>query len=110
MPKRQVFIAATRKPRRGGLSHQSSELRRALLRLSRHERAADLSRRALRALAGFARALKVKYEDIEVGIDFDPEPGLADNGDLDLDLQALLEAAGQAAKQAETALAIFVTS
>lgn len=84
------------------------ELRRALLRLSRHERATDLSRRALRALAGFARALKVKYEDIEVGIDFDPEPGLADNGDLELDLQALLEAAGQAAKQAETALAIFL--
>ena len=84
------------------------ELRRALLRLSRHERAADLSRRALRALAGFARALKVKYDDIEVGIDFDPEPGLADNGDLELDLQALFEAAGQAAKQAETALAIFV--
>jgi hypothetical protein len=79
-----------------------------LLRLSRHERAAELSRRALRALAGFARALKVKYADIEVGIDFEPEPGLADNGDLELDLQALLDAAGQAARQAETALAIFI--
>jgi predicted transcriptional regulator len=59
-------------------------------------------------LAGFAKALKVKYEDIEVGFDFDPEPGLADNGNLESDLQALLEVAGQAAKEAGTALAIFV--
>jgi hypothetical protein len=83
-------------------------LREALLRLSRNHKAAALSRRALRALAGFAKSLKVKYGDIEVGIDFEPEPGLADNGDLEHDLQALLEAAGTAAKEADTALAIFV--
>jgi hypothetical protein len=84
------------------------ELRVALLRLSREERAKALATRALRGLAGFAKALKVKYQDIEVGIDFDPEPGLADNGDLEHDLQALLEAAGAAAKEAGTALALFV--
>jgi len=84
------------------------ELRRALLRLSRLERAAELARRALRGLAGFATALKVKYQDIEVGLDFEPEPGLADNGDLELDLQALLEAAGAAAKEAGTAIALFL--
>src|SRR5258708_7084194 len=50
------------------------QLRQALLRLSRNERAKHLSQRALRALAGFARSLKVKYADIEVGLDFDPEP------------------------------------
>jgi hypothetical protein len=59
-------------------------------------------------LAGFAKALKVKYADIEVGFDFEPEPGLADNGDLEHDLQALLEATGLAAKKAGTALAMFV--
>ncbi|MFN0071659.1 MAG: AAA family ATPase [Chloroflexota bacterium] len=84
------------------------ELRQALLRLSRTERARDLAQRSLRALAGFARAMKVKYEDIEVGLDFDPEPGLADNGDLQHDLLALLESAGEAAKAAGTVLAIFV--
>jgi hypothetical protein len=84
------------------------QLRQALLRLSRNERAKHLSQRALRALAGFAKSLKVKYADIEVGLDFDPEPGLADNGDLEHDLQALLEAAGEAAKAAGTALAIFI--
>ena len=47
------------------------ELRLALLRLSRNERSKALAKRALRGLAGFAKALKVKYQDIEVGIDFD---------------------------------------
>jgi len=84
------------------------DLRQSLLRLSRNEKAKDLAQRALRALAGFAKSLKMKYDDIEVGIDFDPEPGLADNGDLEHDLQALLESAGAAAQKAETALAIFV--
>jgi AAA ATPase domain len=84
------------------------ELRLALLRLSRNAQAKDLAQRALRALAGFAKSLKVKYQDIEVGVDFEPEPGLADNGDLEHDLLALLEAAGAAAKEAGTALAIFI--
>jgi predicted transcriptional regulator len=83
------------------------ELRIALLRLSRTERTKDAAQRALRGLAGFAKALKLKYDDIEVGFDFEPEAGLADNGDLEHDLQALLEAAGQAAQQGQTALAIF---
>lgn len=84
------------------------ELRRALLRLSKIEKATELARRGLRALAGFARALKFKFEDIEVGFDLESEPGLADNGDLEQDLQALLEAAGNAAKAAGTALVLFV--
>ncbi|MEN8150940.1 MAG: ATP-binding protein [Planctomycetota bacterium] len=84
------------------------QLRQALLRLSRTAKAGDLARRALRALAGFASSLKATYEDIEVGLDFPPEPGLADNGDLEHDLQALLEAAGSAAAKAGTALAMYV--
>ncbi|MGD0088385.1 MAG: ATP-binding protein [Planctomycetota bacterium] len=84
------------------------ELRLALLRLSRSDKAKELAQRALKGLAGFAKALKVKYQDIEVGFDFDPEPGLADNGDLEHDLQALLEAAGLAAKKAGTALTLFI--
>jgi len=84
------------------------QLRQSLLRLSRNEQAKELAQRALRGLAGFAKALKVKYQDIEVGMDFEPEPGLADNGDLEHDLQALLEVSGAAAKKAGTALVMFV--
>ena len=84
------------------------QLRSAMLRLSAGGTAGELARRALRGLAGFVRALKVKYQDIEVGLDFEPEPGLADNGDLESDLQDLLEVVGTAAKAAEACVALFV--
>ena len=84
------------------------QLRQALLRLSRNDQAKAFGQRALRALAGFAKSLKVKYHDIEVGIDFEPEPGLADNGDLEHDLQALFETVGTTAQKANTALVVFI--
>lgn len=43
-----------------------------------------------------------------MGLDFVREPGLADNGDLEHDLQALFESAGEAARQAGTALVLFI--
>ena len=85
------------------------ELRIALLRLSQTEAAKDLARRALRALAGFVSGLRVKYDDIELTLpEAQPEPGLADSGDLEHDLAALLEAAGAAAQQAGSAIALFI--
>ena len=84
------------------------QLRIALLKLSHRERAGQLAQRALRALAGFASGLKVRYQDIEISLDYDPEPGLADNGDLESDLQALLEAVGEAAKAESACVALFV--
>lgn len=84
------------------------ELRKTLIRLSRTEKARDLADRALRGLAGFVGALKLKYKDIQVGLDVKPEKGLADAGDLEHDLQSLLEAAGRAAKAADTVLVLFV--
>jgi hypothetical protein len=84
------------------------QLRLALLRLSRVEKAKDLAQRALRGLAGFAKALKAKFGDIEVGLDLDAEAGLADNGDLEMDLIALFEVVAKAAKGADTALVIFI--
>lgn len=84
------------------------QLRQALLRLSQVASAREYAIRGLRALAGFAKKLKVTFGDIEVGIDYEPEPGLADNGDLEHDLQDLLEQVGLAAKSAGTALAMFI--
>ena len=84
------------------------QLRIALLKLSNREAARHYAQRALRALAGFVGALKVQYQDIGVGIDFDPEPGLADSGDLEADIQDLLEVVGDTAKAEETCLALFV--
>jgi AAA ATPase domain len=84
------------------------QLRLALLRLSRIEASKDYAIRGLRALAGFASKLKVTYGDIEVGLDYDPEPGLADNGDLEGDLTALLEQVGTAAQGAGTVEVMFL--
>jgi hypothetical protein len=84
------------------------QMRLALLRLSKIEAAKDTAIRALRALAGFASKLKVTYRDIEVGLDYAPEAGLADNGDLESDLTALFEQAGKAARGAGTSLVLFI--
>lgn len=84
------------------------ELRKALLRMSTIASAKEVSQRALRALAGFAKGLKLKFADIEVGFDYEPEPGLADNGELESDLTALLVQTGEAAKAAGTVMVMFV--
>jgi hypothetical protein len=84
------------------------QLRLELLRLSKLEKAKELATRGLSAIAGFVKGLKVKYHDIEVGLDVAPTAGLADNGDLEQDLLALFEAVGEAAKAAETAVVLFI--
>ena len=84
------------------------QLRVALLRLSRMESAKETAKRGLSALAGFVKALRVTYNDIEVGLDYEPEPGLADNGNLEIDLAVLLEQVGRSAKMAQTAVVMFI--
>jgi len=83
-------------------------LRAALFRLSRMEATKAGLGRATKALAGFASALKVKYQDIEVGLDLESERGLADSGDLDTDLTDLMAAVGDAAAERKTAVVLFI--
>lgn len=84
------------------------QLRLAMLKLSRTEHAKEAAIRALRALTGFVKGLKLRYADIEVGLDYEEELGLADNGDLEADLTTLLVEIGRTAKLAKTAIALFV--
>lgn len=58
-------------------------------------------------MAGFAK-LKVKYDDLEVALDFEPEPGLADSGDLGADLADLIVAVGEAAQERQSAVVLVV--
>ena len=83
-------------------------LRATLLRLNRGQAAKASVLRAMRALVGFAKALKNKYQDLELGLDIDPEEGLADSGDLDVDLTDLLAAVGAAAAERKTAVVLFI--
>jgi hypothetical protein len=82
-------------------------LRAALLRLDRMKQASAGVKRALQALAGFAK-LKVKYEDLEVALDFEPEAGLADSGDLDADLADLIVSVGEAARERGSAVVLAI--
>ena len=83
-------------------------LRSLILRLDRGERLNQAAKRAFRALRGFAAVLKVKYGDIEIGLDGEREPGLADSGDLERDLPDLLVAVGEAAADQGTVAVLIM--
>ena len=83
-------------------------LRSALLKLDRMAAAGERTKKALRILGGFVTAIKLKYRDIEFGVDLGQEPGTADSGDLEHDLMELFIAVGEAAKEKKTALALFI--
>ena len=83
-------------------------LRASLLRLSRGEALQGHLQRGMRALASFASTLKVKYQDIEFSIDAEPEAGLADSSDLDIDLTDLFGVLGKAAAERGTALVLYI--
>lgn len=83
-------------------------LRAAVLKLDYMAKGSDLARRALRGLGGFVKAMKLKYEDIEFGINLGTEPGLADSGDLSADLAALMRSVGEAARERRTVVVLFI--
>ena len=83
-------------------------LHHALARLDRAEAAKGQARRAWRALSGFIRSAKIKYQDVEFHLDVEPQPGFADTGNLDVDLSDLFSAVGRAARERDTAVAIFI--
>ena len=86
----------------------AAPLRAALLKLDRLAAGGDRARRALRALGGFVKAMKVKFGDLEFGVDLGAEPGVADTGDLEHDLTELLATVAAAAREKKTALVLFV--
>ena len=84
------------------------QLRSIMVRISKMEGAKDLARQSIAILKNFAKAVKVNIADIEVGLDFGDEAGVADSGDLANDLPELFTALGQAAADRKTAIAILV--
>lgn len=83
-------------------------LRSALLRLSRGEGPKDHVRKGMKALAGFVGAVKFMYRDVELSLDFEPEAGLADSGDLNSDLTDLFLTLGAAARERSTAIVLSI--
>jgi len=74
------------------------KMQQALRKLSLIESAKSKAHAAMKALRSFASAFKVKIGDLSVSVD--PEPGVADSGNLEYDLPDMFVAIGQAAKAA----------
>jgi len=101
-----IFIEAPEKRSLPALL--AGPLRAALLKLDRLAAGGDLAKRGLRALGGFINAMKIKFGDVEFGVDLGAEPGVADTGDLEHDLADLLAVVASAAREQKTALALFL--
>lgn len=74
------------------------EMRKVLRSLSGVEAAKQIATRGLKGLRNFASIFKVEIAGVELGVE--PEPGLADTGDLQYDLPDLFTLIGKAAQAA----------
>ncbi len=83
-------------------------LRSSLIRAGRRTLTGAAMTKLWGALAAFAKAFKVKYEDIEFSVELDPTSGIADSGDLENDLSELLELLGQFAQNKKTVVAMYI--
>jgi len=98
------FIEA---PETGRLADQLyPKVHQALRRLSGVEAAKAAAHAGLRALRGFASAFKIKIGDVAIAVD--PEPGVADTGNLEFDLIDLFQALGRAAQAGKRGWSLFI--
>lgn len=81
-------------------------LRQLLRRLDHGERVQEYVRRGLGVLRSFASVFTVTVAEVDFGIE--AEPGIADSGDLEIDLAELFEVVAEAAKAAGTTLVLLI--
>lgn len=81
-------------------------LRTLLIKLSRRERAKALATKGLGVLRAFASAFKVSIGAVELGIV--AEEGVADSGNLEIDLPEMLIAVAEAAQVDDGGVAILI--
>lgn len=82
------------------------KIHQVLRKLSLVEDAKAVTLAALRALRAFAGVFKVSMGDF--GIAVDPEPGIADSGNIEYDLSELFVRVGEAAAAASTAWTLLI--
>ncbi|MGD9967154.1 MAG: AAA family ATPase [Hyphomonadaceae bacterium] len=88
------------------LEKLAPQLRKVIIKLDRVAALKKHANDARVALRNFLSVFKVKYEGVELGVD--PEPGIADSGDLSSDLTDLLLLVAQAAAKGKTAVVLLV--
>jgi hypothetical protein len=83
-------------------------LRQLLLQLDALGAVNDKVKRSLRILKSFAKSVKVKVGEFEIGLGIDAEKGVGDSGDLETDLPELFAAVGEAAKARKTVILLLI--
>ena len=83
-------------------------LRQVLIQLDRMAQISQKAKRGLRVLKSFFNGLKFKFHEFEIGIDVEPEVGVADSGNLESDLGQVFIALGEAAADRGHALALII--
>jgi len=83
-------------------------IRRILLDLDRMETISEHVKLSLRAFRSFIRSVKITYKDLEFSLGVDPEIGVADSGDLEVDLPELFVSIGKAAKSRGKVIVIIL--
>ena len=77
-----------------------------LRKLSFIENAKAKAHAGMRALRGFASAFNVSVGDVSISVD--PEPGVADSGNLEYDITELFVRVGEAAQDGNTAWTLLI--
>jgi hypothetical protein len=83
-------------------------LRNLLFDLDRVAGTSNKVKQGLAVLRSFVSALKMTVGDVTIGLDIDAQKGLADSGDLEIDLPNLFVAIGEAAEDRKCAVAILI--
>ncbi len=82
------------------------KIHQVLKKLSSIEAAKSLTHTALSALRGFASVFKIEYGDVSIAVD--AEPGLADSGNLEMDVTELFVRVGEASKAAKKGWTLLI--
>ena len=83
-------------------------LQSTFLKLDRVNGVRKTVKRGLRVLKSFVGAIKIKYKDVEFYLDIDKEAGTAESGNLVVDMTDVFLAAGEAAKECDSSIVIFI--
>ena len=83
-------------------------LRSILLKLDRANGVNGCVKKGLRVLKSFIGSVQVSVHGVEVSLDIDGEPGIADSGILSKDLADTFVAVGEAARECKTSIVILV--
>ena len=103
---KSVFIEIHEKKRLADLL--TPALRQILFELDRKKGMGQKVKRGFRILKSFLNSIKVKYQEMEIGLDIEAELGFADTGNIEIDLPVLIESIGEAAAEKKTAIALII--